>query len=60
LAWYFAYLDTHARPYLQPNARVWFEQLFNPTSPAYLLDQPDFYVIYMDLLARGVKRQHCR
>src|SRR4051794_19038890 len=27
LAWYFAYLGTHARPYIQPDVGAWFERL---------------------------------
>ena len=57
LAWYFAVLGTHARPYLQPDVGAWFERLLDPTSADYLLDQPDFYVIYLDMVARGVKSQ---
>src|SRR5215213_7720966 len=55
LAWYFADLGAHARPFIQPDAAAWFERLLDPTSAEYLLDQPDFYVIYVDLVARGVK-----
>jgi SAM-dependent methyltransferase len=55
LAWYFAVLSSHARPYLKPDVGAWFERLLDPTSAAYLLDQPDFYVIYIDMVARGVK-----
>ena len=57
LAWYFADLGTHARPYLQPHVSAWFERLLDPTSADYLLDQPYFYVIYIDMVARGVKLQ---
>jgi len=55
LAWYFAYLGRHARPYLQPEVGAWFKRLLDPASAEYLLDQQDFYVIYSDLVARGVK-----
>ncbi|MDQ2996008.1 MAG: methyltransferase domain-containing protein [Chloroflexota bacterium] len=55
LAWYFAYVGTHVRPYIQPEAGAWFKRLLDPTSVNYLLDQPDFYVIYVDMVARGVK-----
>jgi hypothetical protein len=60
LAWYFAYLGSHARPYLRPDAGVWFERLLDPVSAEYLLDQPDFYVIYNDMVACGVKLQDGR
>jgi ubiquinone/menaquinone biosynthesis C-methylase UbiE len=60
LAWYFAYLGTQAQPYIQPDAGAWFERLLDPTSADYLLDQPDFYVIYVDIVARGVKLQDSR
>jgi ubiquinone/menaquinone biosynthesis C-methylase UbiE len=55
LAWYFADLGSHARTYIQPDAGAWFERLLDPTSTEYLLDQPDFYAIYIDMVARGVK-----
>src|SRR4051812_8034249 len=55
LAWYFAVLSSHARPYLKPDMDVWFERLLDSTSTTYLLDQPDFYVLYIDMVARGVK-----
>ena len=55
LASYFAYLSAHARPYIQPDASAWFERLLDPASSDYLLDQPDFYVIYIDMVAQGVK-----
>jgi SAM-dependent methyltransferase len=55
LAWYFADLGAHAQTYLQPDARAWFERLLDPTSAEYLLDQPDFYVIYINIVACGVK-----
>jgi len=55
LTWYFAYVGTHARPYIQPEADAWFKRLLDPTSADYLLDQPDFYVIYVDMVACGVK-----
>jgi ubiquinone/menaquinone biosynthesis C-methylase UbiE len=57
LAWYFADLGSHARIHLHPDAGAWFERLLDPTSAEYLLDQPDFYVIYIDMVARGVKLQ---
>jgi len=57
LAWYFGYLGRHARPYLQPDAGAWFERLLDPASAEYLLDRPDFFVIYNDMVARGVKLQ---
>jgi SAM-dependent methyltransferase len=57
LAWYFADLSSHVRPYLQTDERAWFERLINPTSADYLLDQPDFYAIYIDMVAHGVKLQ---
>jgi len=60
LAWYFAYLGTQVQPYIQPDAGAWFERLLDPRSADYLLDQPDFYVIYVDIVARGVKLQDSR
>jgi ubiquinone/menaquinone biosynthesis C-methylase UbiE len=57
LAWYFAYLGIQAQPYIQPDTGAWFERLLDPTSADYLLDQPDFYVMYVDIVARGVKLQ---
>jgi ubiquinone/menaquinone biosynthesis C-methylase UbiE len=55
LGWYIAYLAAHVRPYLQPDTGAWFERLLDPASAEYLLDQPDFYVIYSDIVASGVK-----
>lgn len=55
LAWYFAALSAHARPYLQPDTIAWFDRLLDPSSGDYLLDRPDFYVIYLGMVAHGVK-----
>jgi ubiquinone/menaquinone biosynthesis C-methylase UbiE len=60
LACYFAELGKQARPYIQPDAAAWFERLLDPRSPDYLLDRPDFYVIYIDMVARGIKLQDGR
>lgn len=57
LAWYFAELGTQVQPYLHPDVGAWFERLLDPASADYLLDQPDFYVIYIDIVAHGVKLQ---
>ncbi|HJZ46252.1 MAG TPA: methyltransferase domain-containing protein [Roseiflexaceae bacterium] len=55
LAWYFGDLNARARPYLEPDTSAWFDRLLDPRSCDYLLDRPDFYVIYIGMLARGVK-----
>jgi ubiquinone/menaquinone biosynthesis C-methylase UbiE len=55
LTWYFAYLGAQVRQYIRPKAGAWFDRLLDPRSADYLLDQPDFYVIYVDMVARGVK-----
>jgi SAM-dependent methyltransferase len=55
LAWYFDDLSARARPYLEPDTGAWFERLLDPASEDYLLDQPNFYVIYIGMVARGVK-----
>jgi SAM-dependent methyltransferase len=55
LGWYFAELAERARPQLDPLMRAWFDRLLDARSGAYLLDQPDFYVIYLNMVARGIK-----
>jgi SAM-dependent methyltransferase len=42
-------------PLLEPGPRVRLAALTDPTSEAYLLDDPDLFVTYIDLLACGVK-----
>lgn len=55
LTWYFQDLGTRARPYLEPTTRDWFDMLFNPESELCLLTRPDFYAMYIDMLACGSK-----
>jgi ubiquinone/menaquinone biosynthesis C-methylase UbiE len=45
--------DLHARawPYLDAAARESFDMLLNPESALFLPDRPDFYIIYIDMLA---------
>lgn len=53
LGWYFADLAERARTYLDPNTRAQFDRLVDPQSSEYLLSQPDFFVTYMDFVARA-------
>ncbi|HEU5103529.1 MAG TPA: methyltransferase domain-containing protein [Roseiflexaceae bacterium] len=55
LSWYFDDLSARARPYLPPDSGAWFDRLLNPASQDYLLNQEYFYVIYIGMLARGIK-----
>jgi SAM-dependent methyltransferase len=55
LRWYFDDLGCRARPYLVPEHRAWFDRLLDPASREYLLDQPDFYVTYIGMVARGYR-----
>jgi ubiquinone/menaquinone biosynthesis C-methylase UbiE len=55
LSWYFDDLRARARPYLPPDIGAWFERLLDPASEEFLLDQQNFYVIYIGMVARGVK-----
>ncbi len=48
-------LAERVRPYLDNATRASFELLLNPASELFLLDQPDFYVIYIDILALARK-----
>jgi hypothetical protein len=48
-------IQSRAHPYLQPDMQRWFQQLVDPASPLYLLNRPDFFVTYIDLVACGVK-----
>jgi len=43
-----------ARAYLAPDALALFDQLLDPTSSRCLFHRPDFYVIYINLVARAV------
>jgi SAM-dependent methyltransferase len=47
-------IGSRARAYLAPDALALFSQLLDPTSSRYLLQRPDFYVIYINLVARAV------
>lgn len=51
LASYLRDLGQRARPLLEPGLRARFDELVAPGSPGYLLDQPGFYVTYIDMLA---------
>jgi len=55
LTWYLEDLGSRARAYLAPDARALFDQLLDPTSSRCLFDRPDFYVIYINLVARATK-----
>jgi ubiquinone/menaquinone biosynthesis C-methylase UbiE len=55
LTWYLHDLAERVRPYLDQAARDSFELLLKPDSELFLLDQPDFYVIYIDILALARK-----
>jgi ubiquinone/menaquinone biosynthesis C-methylase UbiE len=55
LSWYFDDLRARAGPYLPPDTGAWFERLLDPASEEFLLDQQNFYVIYIGMVARGVK-----
>lgn len=51
LAGYLHDLGERARPLLEPALRAQFDELVTPGAPGYLLDQPGFYVTYIDMLA---------
>src|SRR5581483_10456204 len=55
LAGYLDDIGSRARPYLAADARALFDQLTNPQSGRWLFDQPSFYVIYINMVARAVK-----
>ncbi len=44
-------LNARAWPYLDAAARESFDILLNPESALFLPDRPDFYIIYIDMLA---------
>jgi hypothetical protein len=54
LAGYLADLGSRARAYLAADALALFDQLRDPTSSGCLFHRPDFYVIYINLVARAV------
>jgi len=54
LSGYLEDLGSRARAYLAPDALVLFNQLIDPTSSDCLFHRPDFYVIYINLVARAV------
>jgi SAM-dependent methyltransferase len=54
LSGYFEDLGSRARAYLAPDALALFDQLLDPASSHCLLHRPDFYVIYINLVARTV------
>lgn len=55
LIWYLEDLGSRARPYLAADARAIFDQMLDPTSQHWMLDRPDFYVIYINLVACATK-----
>jgi SAM-dependent methyltransferase len=55
LAWYLHELSQRACPFLNPVLRARFKELIDPSSSAFMLNSPDFYVTYIDLLACGTK-----
>lgn len=55
LLWYFQDLAARASSHLDAATAASFELLFSPDSELFLLDRPDFYVIYIDLLALARK-----
>lgn len=52
---YLADLKSRAQLYLDPLMQSWFDQLVDPDSPMYMLNRPDFFVTYIDLVAYGTK-----
>ncbi|NJM08699.1 methyltransferase domain-containing protein [Candidatus Gracilibacteria bacterium] len=51
-----AYLDdlaARARPFLTANECAWLDQLITPGTADYMLDQSDFYVTYLSMVALG-------
>ncbi|NJN16486.1 MAG: methyltransferase domain-containing protein [Oscillochloris sp.] len=56
LQWYLQDVAERACAFLEPALRTRFQRLIDPASPTYLLDQPDFTVTYLDLLALGRKQ----
>lgn len=55
LAWYLEDLGSRACQHLAADARDIFEQMLDPTSRRWMLDRPDFYVIYINLVACATK-----
>lgn len=55
LEWHLAEMRARAWPYLDAPARKRFDALTDPASDQYMPRQPDFVVIYLDLVAVGVK-----
>jgi hypothetical protein len=54
LTGYLEDLGSRARAYLAPDARALFDQLIAPASSSCLFRQPDFYVVYINLVAYAV------
>jgi len=54
LAGYLEDLGSRARAYLAPDALALFDQLLDPTTSGCLFRRPDFYVVYINLVARAV------
>lgn len=52
---YLSDLRECAWPHLELAARESFDLLINPDSALCLLDRPDFYVVYIDIVACGIK-----
>ncbi len=55
LVGYLADLDQRTSSFLEADQRERLTALIDPASPAYLLDDPDFFVTYIDILACGTK-----
>lgn len=55
LSWYFRDLSVRAKPYLEPTTYQVFDHLFNLQSPQCVFYSDNFYVIYIDMLAWGIK-----
>ncbi|NJL32735.1 MAG: hypothetical protein HC893_01360 [Chloroflexaceae bacterium] len=58
LLWYLNDIASRARPYLDDMACILLDRLIEPASPMYLLQQPDFYVTYINMVACGIKTGH--
>jgi ubiquinone/menaquinone biosynthesis C-methylase UbiE len=51
LTWYFQDIAQRSYAHIDRATRRSFDLLFNPRSDMFLLDRPDFYVVYIDILA---------
>jgi SAM-dependent methyltransferase len=55
LTMYLEEIGSRAQPHLAPDARALLEQLLDRSSGRWLFGRPDFYVVYINLVARAIK-----